>query len=126
MHEWFEFLGMVQYWNLTGICQMMTLSPFGSTPYRSIFRMADRVTAPAFSPTVDTKFTRRSELIKKIYADAGLMRYGQRPHSNILSLPTRDALVQRGAPALGRRIYVPGRRRAFRIGGGRSGVRCKR
>jgi len=40
MHEWFEFLGMVQYWNLTGICQMMTLSPFGSTPYRSIFRMA--------------------------------------------------------------------------------------
>ena len=62
---------------------------------------------------------RRSELIKKIYPAAGLMG-----NDHILSLPTRDALVQRGAPALGRRIYVPGRRRAFRIGGGRSGLRC--
>ena len=66
-------------------------------------------------------FTRRSELIKTIYAAGGLMG-----NDHILSLPTRDALVQRGAPALGRRIYVPGRRRAFRIGGGRSGVRCTR
>ena len=27
MHEWFEFLGIVQYWNLAGICQMMTFAP---------------------------------------------------------------------------------------------------
>ena len=48
-------------------------------------------------------FTRRSELISKIYAAAGMMG-----NDHILSLRTGDALVQRRAPALGRRICVPG------------------
>ena len=34
--------------------------------------------------------------------------------------------MQRRAPALGQRIYAPGSRRAFRIGGERSGLRCTR
>ena len=40
-------------------------------------------------------------------------------NDHILSLRTWGALVQRGAPALGRRMYVPGVRRAFRVGEGR-------
>ena len=48
-------------------------------------------------------FTRRSELISKISADAGLMG-----NDHILSLRTGDGLVQRRAPALGQRIYAPG------------------
>ena len=48
-------------------------------------------------------FTRRSELISKIYADAGLMG-----NDHILSLRTEDGLVQRRAPALGQHIYAPG------------------
>ena len=58
-------------------------------------------------------FSRRSELISKIYATAGLMG-----NDHILSLRTGDGLVQRRAPALGRRICVPGSRRASRIGAG--------
>ena len=58
-------------------------------------------------------------MIRKIYADAELMG-----NDHILSLHTGDALVQRGAPALGRRMYVPGVRRAFRVGEGRLGLRC--
>jgi hypothetical protein len=41
-------------------------------------------------------FTRRSELISKIYAVGGLMG-----NDHIVSLRTGDALVQRRAPALG-------------------------
>ena len=48
-------------------------------------------------------FSRRSELIQTISAAAGLMG-----NDHILSLRTGDALVQRRAPALGRRICVPG------------------
>ena len=66
-------------------------------------------------------FTRRSESISEIYADATLMG-----NDHILSLRTGGALVQRGAPALGRRMYVPGVRRAFRVGEGRLGLRCTR
>eukprot|EP01043_Picozoa_sp_COSAG02_P056215 COSAG02_NODE_6636_length_3445_cov_56.495218_2_plen_57_part_00 len=47
-------------------------------------------------------------------------------NDHILSLRTGDALVQRRAPALGRRICVPGSRRASRIGGGRWGLRFTR
>ena len=47
-------------------------------------------------------FTRRSELISKISADAGLMG-----NDHILSLRTGNALVQRRAPALGQHIYAP-------------------
>ena len=60
-------------------------------------------------------------LIRKIYAAVALMG-----NDHILSLRTGDALVQCGAPALGRRMYVPGVRRAFRVGEGRLGLRCKR
>ena len=76
------------------------------------------ITAPSESTQ---PFTRRSESISEIYADATLMG-----NDHILSLRTGGALVQRGAPALGRRMYVPGVRRAFRVGEGRLGLRCTR
>ena len=60
-------------------------------------------------------------MIKKRYAAVGLMG-----NDHILSLRTADALVQCGAQALGRRIYAPGVRRAFRVGEGRLGLRCTR
>ena len=47
--------------------------------------------------------SRRSELIGKISADAGLMG-----NDHILPLRTEDGLVQRRAPALGQHIYAPG------------------
>ena len=46
-------------------------------------------------------FSRRSELIGKISADAGLMG-----NDHILPLRTEDGLVQRRAPALGQHIYA--------------------
>jgi len=59
---------------------------------------------PNTAPSESTlPFTRRSELISKISADAGLMG-----NDHILSLRTEDGLVQRRAPALGQHIYAPG------------------
>ena len=59
-----------------------------------------RTTAPSESTL---PLSRRSELIGKISADAGLMG-----NDHILPLRTEDGLVQRRAPALGQHIYAPG------------------
>ena len=81
-----------------------------------------RYTPPQHAVQLSTlSFTRRSKLIRKIYATVGLMG-----NDHILSLRTGDALVQCGAPALGRRIYAPEVRRAFWVGEGRLGLRCTR
>ena len=66
-----------------------------------------------------SRSTRRSELISKTYAVGGLMG-----NDHIVSLRTGSALVQRRAPALGRRICAPVSRWTLRRGGGRWGLRC--
>eukprot|EP01044_Picomonas_judraskeda_P009959 COSAG03_NODE_1251_length_4472_cov_70.829636_6_plen_77_part_00 len=76
---------------------MRGMWPCGAPRHR---RDGPRRTAPSESTL---PFPRRSEMIQTLSAEAGLMG-----NDHILSLRTRDGLMQRRAPALGRRICVPG------------------
>jgi hypothetical protein len=98
------FVGLLDLVVMISMCTASTVArqqqrarARGGPPGRALRYRPKVYSPPQESQQLPTlSFTRRSELISKIYAVGGLMG-----NDHIVSLRTGDALVQRHAPALG-------------------------
>ena len=80
---------MIHYWNLGRVRQIPSLMEFRATPYRSIFRMADRVEyeRAARAGTVYPEITIRIYRVKSIYPVSTV--HGYRLQSTRITLGTK-------------------------------------